>query len=69
MVNNKNNNDKDSIDDILDDDEFVRMLVYLLKRKAGDIADEMRTGKVSSKNGEIVKDLCQMVVDRERGER
>lgn len=66
-MDNKNN--KNDEEDILDDDEFVRMLVYLLKRKAGEIADEMRTGRVSAKNGEIVKDLCQMYVNRERGER
>jgi|GEM_PF-3552928 len=64
MANNKNDEDE-----WLNDGEFLWALSYLMKKKAGEIADEMRTGKVSSKNGEIVKDLCQMVVDRERGER
>ena len=58
-------NEKDGMD-WLNDDEILWMLAYLMRKKAGEIADEMRTGRVSAKNADIVKDLCQMIVNRER---
>lgn len=64
---NKKENEGSINDDIplslLIDDEILRMIVKRMKEKAGEIVDEMRTGRLSEENGEIVSEIIKKVLD------
>lgn len=65
------NDDEITIGDLIkkiaytdDDAEFIlRGLAKRIRETAGDISDEMKSGKVYDKNGDVLKQIVEILVD------